>query len=166
MSLGPVGLGVDHLQLLEDGVGLRDSFWGRHLATLVRRKPSRLSLVLMVCWVGNSLVGVALGGDQLASDLGGTDPGEEPVGLELGVGLALAIGDGPDVIEESGQVLLGGLAAAAVEGIDAGHAGAEFVHPLADGLPAPAEMCLGPALSAPSHGLDGLGHEEPLLAAP
>ena len=46
--------GVDLLQLLEDGVGLLDSFWGRHLATLVRRKPSRLSLVLIVCWVGNS----------------------------------------------------------------------------------------------------------------
>ena len=52
--LGPIGLGVDLLQLLEDGVGLRDSFWGRHLATLVRRKPSRLSFVLIVCWVGNS----------------------------------------------------------------------------------------------------------------
>jgi hypothetical protein len=32
-------------------------------------------------------VGIALGGDQLAADLGGTDPGEEAVGLEPGVGL-------------------------------------------------------------------------------
>ena len=122
--------------------------------------------MLIVCWVGNSRVGVALGGDQLAADLGGTDAGEEPVGLELGVGLALAVGDVPDVVEESGQVLLGGLAAAAVEGIDAGHAGAEFVRPLADGVPAPAEMLLGPALPAPPHGLDGLGHEEPLAGCP
>jgi hypothetical protein len=45
------------------------------------------------------LVGVALGRDQLATDLGGTDAGEEPLGLELGVGLALAIGDGLDVVE-------------------------------------------------------------------
>ena len=148
--VGPIGLGVDLLQLLEDGVGLLDFFWGRHLATLVRRKPSRLSFVLIVCWVGNSLVGVALGGDQLAADLGGTDAGEEPVGLELGVGLALAVGDGPDVVEQSGQVLLGGLAAAAVEGIDAGHAGAEFVHPLADRLPVPAEMGLGPDAARPA----------------
>ena len=29
--------GLTCLQLLEDGVGLLDSFWGRHLATLVRR---------------------------------------------------------------------------------------------------------------------------------
>jgi hypothetical protein len=36
----------------------------------------------------------------------------------------VGVGDGLDVIEEAGQVLLGGLAAAAVEGIDAGHAGA------------------------------------------
>ena len=49
-----VGLGVDLLQLLEDGVGLLDPFWGRHLATRMSRKPSRLSLVLIVCWVGNS----------------------------------------------------------------------------------------------------------------
>ena len=35
--VGPVGLGVDLLQLLKDGIGLLDFFWGRHLATLVRR---------------------------------------------------------------------------------------------------------------------------------
>jgi hypothetical protein len=110
-------------------------------------------------------VGVALDGDQPAADLGGTDAGEEPVRLELGVGLALAVGDGPDVIEQSRQVLLGGLTTAAVEGIDAGHAGAEFVRALADRLPAPAEMHLGPALPAPPHRTDGLGHEESLLAA-
>ena len=33
----PIGLGVDLLQLLEDGIGLLDFFWGRHLATLVSR---------------------------------------------------------------------------------------------------------------------------------
>jgi hypothetical protein len=113
---------------------------------------------------GQLLVGVAPGGDQLAADLGGTDAGEEPVGLELGIGLALPVGDGPDVLQQSWQVLLGGLAAAAVEGIDAGHAGAQLVHPLADGLPVPAEMGLGPDLSASPHGADGLGHEEPSLA--
>jgi hypothetical protein len=114
---------------------------------------------------GQLLVGVALDGDQLAADLGGTDPGEQAIGLELGVGLAVAVGDRPDVIEESGQVLLGGLATAAVEGIDAGHAGAEFVRPLADRLPAPAEIHLGPTLPTPTHGLDRLGHEDSLLAA-
>jgi len=106
-------------------------------------------------------VGVAPGGDQLAADLGGADAGEEPPGLELGVGLALAVGDGPNVVQEAGQVLLGGFAAAAMEGVDAGHAGAQLVHPLADRLPVPAEMGLGPDLSASPHRADGLGHEEP-----
>jgi len=109
-------------------------------------------------------VGVALLGDQPASDLGGTDPGEEASGLELRVGLAMGVGDGPDVVEESGQMLLGGLASSAMEGIDAGHAGAQLVHPLADGLPVPAEVGLGPDLPASAHGPDGLGHEEPSLA--
>ena len=63
---------------------------------------------------GELLVGVALGGDQLAADLGGTDPGEQAVGLELGVGLAVSVGDGPDVIKKSGQMLLDRLAAAAM----------------------------------------------------
>jgi hypothetical protein len=110
-------------------------------------------------------VGVALGGDQLAADLGGADAGEEAVSLELGVSLAVGIGDGTNVIEESGQVLLGGLATSAMEGIDAGHAGAQLVHPLADGLPVPAEMGLGPDLSPSPHGTDGLGHEEPSQAS-
>src|SRR3954466_10675974 len=52
--VGPIAPGIDHLQLLEDSVGLLDTFWGRHLATLVRRNPSRLSFLLIVCWVGNS----------------------------------------------------------------------------------------------------------------
>src|SRR5438094_509399 len=73
--------------------------------------------------------------------------------------------DVPDILQQPWQMRLGGLAAAGREGVDAGHAGAEFVRPLADGVPAPAEMHFGPALPAPSHGLDGLGHEEPLLAA-
>ena len=47
--VGPIGLGVDLLQSLEDGVGLLDFFWGRLLATLVRRNPSRLSFLLIVC---------------------------------------------------------------------------------------------------------------------
>jgi hypothetical protein len=109
-------------------------------------------------------VGVAHLGDQSASDLGGADPGEEPPGLELRVGLAVGVGDGADVVEEPGEVLLGGLAASAVEGIDAGHAGAKLVHPLADRLPVPAEVGLGPDLAASAHGTDGLGHEEPSLA--
>src|SRR5262245_55317809 len=39
------------------------------------------------------------------------------------------------------------------------------MHPLTDGVPAPAEVLQGPALSAPAHRLDRLGHEQPPLAA-
>ena len=39
------------------------------------------------------------------------------------------------------------------------------MRPLADGFPAPAEVLLGPALATPSHGGDGLGHEETSLGA-
>jgi len=110
---------------------------------------------------GQLLVDVALGRDQLASDLGGTDPGEEPLGLELGVGLALAIGDGLDVVEQVGQVVLRGPAPPSCEGVEASQATVQLVHPLADGDPTPAEMSLGPPLSAWPQGFDRLGHEEP-----
>jgi hypothetical protein len=107
------------------------------------------------------LVGVPLAVDQLAADLGGTDPGEEAVGLELGVGLTVPVGDLPDVVEQAGEPLLGPLAAAAREGIDAGHAAVQLVGPLADGAPSPAQVLLGPALPAPAHRPDGLGHVQP-----
>jgi len=114
---------------------------------------------------GQLLVGVALRRDQLLADLGGTDASEEPLGLELGVGLALAIGDGLDVVEQVGQVVLHGPTPAGGEGIEASQAAVQLVPPLADGDPAPAEMFLGPALSAWPQGFDGLGHEDPSLMA-
>lgn len=109
---------------------------------------------------GQLVVGVPLAVDQLATDLGGADAGEQPVGLELGVGLAVGVGDLPDVIPEAGQPLLGPLAATARRGIDAGHAAVQLVGPLADGAPSPAQVFLGPALPAPAHRPDGLGHEQ------
>jgi hypothetical protein len=113
---------------------------------------------------GQLLVGVPLLGDQLTADLGGTDAGEEAVCLEFGVGLALAIDDRPDIVEQSRQVLLGGFPAAEAEGIDAGHSASEFVQGLTDRPPVPPKMGLRPELSASAHGHDGLGHEGPSLA--
>jgi hypothetical protein len=109
-------------------------------------------------------IGVAFGGDQLASDLGGTDPGEEPIGLKLGIGLTLTVGDAADIFEESSEMFLGGLATSAVEGIHAGHAGPQLVRPLADRLPTLAQILLGPALSTPADRSDSLRHEDSLLA--
>src|SRR5207249_10124955 len=47
-------LPVDLMDVGEDGVGLLDFFWGRHLATLRSRKPRALSLAPMVVALGNS----------------------------------------------------------------------------------------------------------------
>ena len=63
------------------------------------------------------LVGVALGREQLLADFGGTDAGEEPLGLELGVGLALAIDDVLDILEQVGQVVFDGPTPSSSEGI-------------------------------------------------
>lgn len=139
-------------------------FLGAALGHLGQSEPQQVELSVDGLLGGELLVGVPLGGDQLASDLGGTDAGEESPGLELGIGLALAIGDGPDVVEQSGQMLLGGLTAAEREGIDASHAATEFVQGLSDRPPVPPEMGLGPELPSSPHGLDRLGHEGPSLA--
>ena len=69
-------------------------------------------------------VGVALALDQLAADLGGGQAAVQPGGLERRVGLAMVLGDGPDVVEQMGQVELRRLAAAAGGGVAAGDAGA------------------------------------------
>jgi hypothetical protein len=101
----------------------------------------------------------------LAPDLGGTDPGEQPVGLEVGIGLAVGIGDVPDVVEQIRQAFLGPLAAPAGGGVGAGQAAIQFVGALADRLPAPAEMFLSPPLPTPTDRPDGLGHEQPSAGA-
>jgi len=75
------------------------------------------------------------------------------------------VGDLPDVVEQPREMVLGGLAAAHREGIDAGHAAAQFVHGLADRPPVPPEMGLRPDLSPSAHRLDRLGHEAAALAA-
>src|SRR5207244_3445225 len=97
---------------------------------------------------GQLVVGVALLGDQLLADLGGADAGEESVGLELGIGLTLAIDDGLEIVEQTGQVFFHGPTPPSGEGIEASPAADQLVHPLAEGDPAPAEMFLGPTLSA------------------
>ena len=125
------------------------TFFGAALGHLGEPVAEHVELRVDRLLGGQFLVGVPLAVDQPAADLGGADADEEPVGLELRVGLALAVDDVPDVVEEPGEVLLSGLAAAAVEGVDTGHAGFEFVHPLADRVSAPAEVLQGPALPAP-----------------
>jgi hypothetical protein len=47
------GLQMHMAEVVEDGIGLFHSFWGRFLATRRRRKPISLSLVAMVRWQGS-----------------------------------------------------------------------------------------------------------------
>ena len=106
---------------------------------------------------GELRVGVALALDQLAADLGGGQAAVQPGGLERRVGLAMVLGDGPDVVEQMGQVELRRLAAAAGGGVAAGDAGAGFALHLAGGVAAPAEGALGLALAEGQLG-QGAGH--------
>ena len=69
--------------------------------------------------------GVARLEGQLAADLGGTQPGVEPAGVEGGVGLGLGIDDGADVVEEAGEMVLGPLAPARRERVEAPDTGVE-----------------------------------------
>jgi hypothetical protein len=110
---------------------------------------------------GPLLISIAPLLDQLTPDLGGTDPCEQAVGLEPGIGLAVAIGDVPDVVKQLRQAFLSPLAATAGGGIDAGHPAVQLMGALADRLPAPAEVLLGPPLPTLTDRPDGPGQELP-----
>jgi hypothetical protein len=69
--------------------------------------------------------------DQLLAHDGGTEPGMEALRPEAGVGLALAIDDGPDVLRQVGQALLGPQPPPLGEGIEAGNATVQLMQPLA-----------------------------------
>src|SRR5262249_7489984 len=75
------------------------SFWGAALGHLGEPEAEHVELRVDRLLGGQLFVGVAPLGDQPAADLGGTDADEEPLGLELRVGLALVIDDVPDVVE-------------------------------------------------------------------
>jgi hypothetical protein len=49
-----IGIVIDLMETGEDGVGVRDFFCGRLLATFLGKEPKALSVALMVCTVGNA----------------------------------------------------------------------------------------------------------------
>src|SRR5262249_49412553 len=104
---------------------------------------------------------VALLADQLPADLGGRQPGVQPLAGEGRVSLALAVDEGADVGQQAGQVPFGTLAAASGEGIDATDAAGQLMQPFADGAPVPAQLALGAALAIDPQQLDGSGKEQP-----
>ena len=86
------------------------------------------------------------------------------VRLEGGVGLALAIDEGLDVVQQVGQVFLGAFASPQAEGIDAADAaGRVRAVPLRMVHPVPAQFAFGLALATGAEQADGACHEEPAI---
>src|SRR6516162_1945357 len=92
--------------------------------------------------------------NQLLADGGSTEPGIEALRLEPRVGLALAVHDGSDVIQQVRQPLFGPQSASEREGVEANDAALQLMQPLADGVPVPAQLTLGTPLAAPAKELD------------
>ena len=155
---GPGGLLVDLAQLLKDGIGLLQLFWGLHLVTGRSRNPNRFSLVVIVWIDGSCFVGIALAVDQLLADLRGGHPAIQACGLEGRVGLEVVVDEVADVVQEVGQVDLDGLASPGGEVVEAGDAGVEFMQSLAHGIACPAQVD-GRLPLTEVEGLDRLGHE-------
>ncbi len=103
--------------------------------------------------------------DELAADLGGAEARVEPLGVESGVGLALAVDEGADIVAQTWEALFGAPASAPGEGVEAADAAVQFVRGLADGDAAPAEFTLGAALAAGAEQTHGSGHEEAAVKA-
>jgi hypothetical protein len=114
---------------------------------------------------GEAGIVVALLQDELAADLGGAEAGEQPLRVEGGVGLALAVDQGADVVEQAGETLLNAPASPAGEGVEAANATVKFVHGLANGDAAPTEFTLSAALAAGAEDTHGASHEEAAVEA-
>src|SRR5262249_12980863 len=123
------------------------TFLGTALGHLAQAEAQGIQLETDRLPTRELLLGVALALDQLPADLGGRQPAIQPGGLERRVGLAMVLGDGPDVVEQVGQVEFGRLAPPAGGGVPAGNAGAGCVLGLAHGVAAPTEAALGLALA-------------------
>ena len=78
-------------------------------------------------------VGIAFLGDELASDLGGTEAGIETIGSEPWISLTLGIDDAFDIRKQIGQMVFGALTSSGREGIDAGKAAFQLMGAFADG---------------------------------
>jgi hypothetical protein len=82
------------------------------------------------------------------ADGGRRQSGVEALASERRVGLALGIDDGPDVLQELGEVFLAAFPTSGGEGIDLRTSGVEFAEPLANGDAVPAQLLFDLSLSA------------------
>jgi hypothetical protein len=104
---------------------------------------------------------VAFLGDQLAAHFRRAPPCVQATAAELRVRLALAIHDGPDILEQVRQGHLDRLAPPQPDGLDTADAAAPFMQPLADRPPIPPQLALCAALAAGSQFAHRARHEAP-----
>jgi hypothetical protein len=104
-------------------------------------------------------------GDELAAHFGGASTCIQALGAELGIGLALAIHEGADVIESMGEVDFSPLAPPSGKGIETEEATGEFMGAFAHGDTVPAQVTFGKALATWAECLDCARQKEPARAA-
>jgi hypothetical protein len=94
-----------------------------------------------------------------------TEAGIQALGAKAGVGLAPAIDDGSDVLQQVGEAFFGSVSPTPGESIQADNAAVQFVHALDDRVPIPAKFLFGPPLATPTEEFHGPGHEESAVTA-
>ena len=113
---------------------------------------------------GECGIRVALLGDQLASDFGGTQTGIQTRRAKLGVGLALAIHEGFDIGEQLGQMVFYALPTTGRKGIKTREAAGQFMGTFADRHAAPAKVAFRAPLPTWPQLFDRTCHKEPASA--
>jgi hypothetical protein len=109
---------------------------------------------------GQLLICIAFSFDELRADRGRREAAIQPCGLEGGVGLEMISDQIAEILNEMGQVDLGGLAAPSGEVVPTRDAGVPFMLRLANGITRPTQLPFGLPL-AQAEGFDRFRHETP-----
>jgi hypothetical protein len=110
---------------------------------------------------GQLLRRVALPGDALAPDFGGTQPAIQAGRAKLGVCLALALDDGLDIRQQVRERVFGTFATSGCEGIETRAAALSLMGALAKGASVPTPFALRTTLATWPQLLDSPRHKEP-----
>jgi hypothetical protein len=97
--------------------------------------------------------------NKLPTNLSSGQARVQTIGAKVGVGLALCIHQGFDVVQQPGQMIFCAFAATQREGVHTLDAPLQFTQRFAQGLPIPSERALGLTLTAVAQFLNGAGHK-------